>query len=1106
MGWQIRRLEAVKHFTTISYIDSATVTITAADPDGLQANQGFNVEVGSDAGQPATVTIFGLREVDDRTQAVDPSDVSGNISVLLDVQYNDETVTNVDLTLGDEVVSCRGASSDAASPAGVVPGVAESGGSVEIECFFDTDQVAGECMGMQLEPRFANGEHELGARITTSDGTTRDALATQMITLKNTNYVMIDHNPGSVSHIVGGVTFYGGPTTEDNVNTFDVCPVAFDGTMVGKIGLRGMTDTVQEDGDSYNDDLSFRTHRSGRYGEYNGVRRVDDEAPFTFTVLSSQNAYTEDRNADGHGGHWIIQDGTISDPDGLDISSKFMPGDMENDLTKIGPIYFDFASPRVSGDSEVTIEGASIMNVHYSGKRSTYDGRSQRFGVSGVTERGAGGVADVIAVGDCSVRANTDTGRDGAGTAFQAIVEDAAAVGDLPEDDPDAGNLSDDGGVQCYTAELQALRDRMGNSRSLSRVRIQSAEFFGVDKTAPEIDDVEPDEELVLMDAADLTFEVEDPELETGEAGSGFNGAATRAYWGTSWSNRYFRTGYGDATDPGNVIAEDGGVVTIETNTGVAAADREQRHVVNVEVRDNAVPPNLGNVSFAYTRDAKAPTVSLSKSQSDIGNVGTSTVTVSVGGTISDKNVIKRADLSIREKVGDATCMASTDLEAGTGKPVVRNKRDLENDTNSIVFDESFTLRAAEGDKTYCFWLATADVAVEANGRGTGNEKAYELGSFEVSWPAGTPPPPPGPTFKFHAAGAVTELDSLSVIEGASDSTYRVTLDRVPTGQTFPLAMTIDPSSRLVTTSVSAGTAGATAGQFGAATDTLTVTVTTNHDLDINSERRTLTHKAKDFDDTRFLVLVKDDDLMISANTSSLRENDDPAEVTLTVRAGLGAEIGAAVSVALAPRAGTTTTADDFVAGTWDVTIPAATRMKDTVVMVDAVDDAIQNEMNEAIQVQGPNSVTTTGAAYVMPAYIAIHDDDPDITLSVNHDEVNEDAGEVTVTITATAKRELAGITTVSLAAVASADGANNIDASTAEGTDYTLAPSPVILTFSGSTTATAEVTLTVTDDTTDEANETIVLWDSDGGAVVGSTDTPTVQPVTITIMDNDDS
>ena len=67
------------------------------------------------------------------------------------------------------------------------------------------------------------------------------------------------------------------------MNTFDVCPVAFDGTVVGKIGLRGMTDTMQ-DGNS----LSFRAHRSwSTYGEYYGVHAgFDDEAPFTFTAHS----------------------------------------------------------------------------------------------------------------------------------------------------------------------------------------------------------------------------------------------------------------------------------------------------------------------------------------------------------------------------------------------------------------------------------------------------------------------------------------------------------------------------------------------------------------------------------------------------------------------------------------------------------------------------------------------------------------------------------------------------------------------------------------------------------------------------------------------------
>ena len=1078
-----------------SYEILAAVTITAADPAGLQANQGFNVEVGQDGGQPATVTIFGLREVGDRNTSVDPSNVSGNVSVLLDVQYNDETVTGIDLTLGDEVISCRGTSSDAAAPAGVLPGIAESGGSVEVECFFDTDQVAGECVGMQLEPRFANGQHELGAQITTDDGNVRQALASQMITLKNSNYVMIDHNPGSVSNIVGGVTFYGGPTTEDNVNTFDVCPVAFDGTVVGKIGLKGMTDTVQEEGDPYNDNLSFRTHPSGDYGRYNGAQRIDDEAPFTFTVLSSQNALTEDRNADGHGGHWIIQDGTISDPAGLDISSKFVPGDPDNDLTKIGPIYFDFASPRVSGDSEVTIEGASIDTVFYSGKRGTYDGRSQRFGVSGVTERGAGGVADVIAVGDCSIGANTDTGRDGAGTAFQAIVEDAAAVGDLPEDDKDAGNLSDDGGVQCYTAELQALTDRMGNSRNLSRVRIQSAEFFGVDKTSPEVDDLVPDEELVLMDDAMLTFEVEDPELETGEDGSGFNGDATRAFWGTSWSNRYFRTGYGDADDPGDVITVDGDVVIIETNTGVTAADRQRRHVVNVEVRDRAVPPNLAGATFAYTRDGDGPGVTLSKSQSDIGSINTATVTVTVGGTISDANVIKTAELSIKEialEPAAEACKNADDLAAGRGNPVVRNLRDLENNTNQIVFDESFTLRQAEGTKRYCFWLASADVAVEANGRGPGNPGNYELGSFTVNWPAAPPPPPAGPTFEFTNVDG-TDIDgALEVTEGdATGTQYAVSLANTDADT---VAITLTPSAGVTVNPTTVNFPNPT----DPTADTVIVTVTTAHDTDIMADDGMVAHSATGFESASVAVQSNDDDFAISADVASI--NEDASATTVTAGTAPAAETTVTVAIGYPTGDAETTPAPPT---SVDVVIAAEMTSGEAEVEVDAIDDSVRDEVNDEISL-------TVGASaeqgvYYVPASIGITDDDPDITLSLDVTEVNEDAGTITVEITGTADAPVGGILNFSLGYAGSTASRGAVGSTVA--IDDFRTPEFVDLQFNArATTATATVTIEIVDDGTDESNETIRLDDADGAQVGGAGKTYTVSPVTLTIIDNDDT
>ena len=625
-------------------VGSAVVTMTASDGQAA-ASQGFGVTVTEESTiRPATVTIFGLREVDDRTNAVDPSDVSGNISVLLDVQYNDETVTNVDLTLGDEVISCRGASSDAASPIGL----ASAGAQVEIECFFDTDAVSGECVGMQLAPRFANGDHELGARITTADGTTRDALATQKVTLNNANYVMIDHNPGSVSLVVSGVTYYGGPSTEDNLNTFDVCPVAFDGTVVGSIGLRGMTDTDQGEG-AYGDDLSFRTHRPGRYGEYNGVRRVDSEPPFNWQVLSSQNALTEDRAMEGHGGHWIIQDGPILDPDGVDISDKFVPGDMENDLTKIeDAIYFDFASPRLGGEdapSEVLIGGAPVVaGRSYSDVRL---GRAQPVSVSNLTELGSGGVRgitdQVIAVGDCSVADNTDAGRLGAGTPFVAVVDDANVVGDIPEDDAVAGELSDDGGVDCYTAELQSLADPLGNSRSMTRVRIQTAGHFGVDRGRPVIDDQQPDEVLVLKAGSMLTFEVEDPDLETGEEGTGIAPAGIIAYAGPSYTRRTW--------DGSAQVDYSDGLVSVPTTVsrvrGGPAFD--MRHTVIVSVPDGASPSNRSATSFTFIRDTEDPEFVVSKSQSDIGFTNSPSVLASVGGVISDGSVIQKAELSIRK-------------------------------------------------------------------------------------------------------------------------------------------------------------------------------------------------------------------------------------------------------------------------------------------------------------------------------------------------------------------------------------------------------------------------------------------------------------------------
>ena len=1060
----------------------AVVTVTANDGSAA-VSQGFNVTVIDPSGTPATVALFGLRSVTDRNQSIDPTNVSGDVSVLVDVQWNDETPGSIDLTLGDQVISCRGTSADAASPVGL----ADSSGQVEVDCFFDTDDVMGECTGMQLAPLYANGEHELGARITTADGTVREALVSQMITLKNSNYVLIDYNPGGTSLVVSGVTYYGGPSSEDNLNTFDVCPVAYDGTVVGTIGLRGATTTPDANS------VSFLTHRSGRYGEYWGVRRNDSEPPFTFTALSSQNAGIEDIASDG-GGHMIIQDGTILDPDGLDITGQFVPGDMENDLTEIGPIYFDFWAPRLGGSdapSEVQIGGESVMaETYYSDVK---DRRAQALSVSNLTEAGSGGsrgiTSQVIAVGDCSVAANVDTGERGAGTAFVAIIDDANVVADIPEDDPVGGELSDDGGVDCYTAELQSLADPLSNSRSMTRTRIRAAAFFGVDRGAPVTDNEEPDEELVLKGGEMLTFDVEDPDLETGELGSGVKNAGIIAFSGPSLGRAYW-------VGSSLVSVDDEGRATIPSHVGRTSvvglsAGEDGRHTVTVWIPDNASPSNYGATSFTFVRDTKAPTFTVSSSQSDIGRTNSPTVVASVGGTISDATAIQKAELSIRKIAMDGSqlCSAGEELSEGRTGRVSRNKRDLENDANSITFDESFTIKAGTAPERYCFLLEVEDSAVESDGRGDGNENSYEVGSFSVDWPT-EPVALPDPTFEFKVADGTEELEDLDVDEGspAADNMYDVYLANVETEPTTesPLEVTISHPATLTVTPTTL--------TFDGSADSVQVSVESAHDLNITSEMMTLTHTATGYDDAALPVNVMDDDFAISASPSSVREDADAADVTVTVTAGSMSETVRTVSVTF--TAGTGTDAVDFTAiNSVDIEIAAMMTSGMAEVEVNAADDAEQDEANESIVVAAQNS--TEQGVYVAPAMIMILDDDPDVQLSANMTEVDEDAGTVTVELTATAASTVGGIVNFSLVLGGTAEGS---------GTDYTASPSPVALQIDGGqTTGTATVTLDIEDDPTDEPNETIVFADADGAEVGGGGKTYTIGSVTVTIMDNDD-
>lgn len=170
------------------------------------------------------------------------------------------------------------------------------------------------------------------------------------------------------------------------------------------------------------------------------------------------------------------------------------------------------------------------------------------------------------------------------------------------------------------------------------------------------------------------------------------------------------------------------------------------------------------------------------------------------------------------------------------------------------------------------------------------------------------------------------------------------------------------------------------------------------------------------------------------------------------------------------------------------------------------VDDDERDEKNDSIALTGTTPSSTEQGVYVKPASIMIRDDDPDVTLSLSQDEVNEHAGTVTVPITVTTDEQLGDILNFSLTLGGTASRG---DPGSTTATDDYRAPANVALQFNArqtTTTATATVTLAIVDDGTDEANKTIIFDDADGAQVGGAGKTYTVGPATLTLVDNDDT
>ena len=1059
----------------------AVITITASD-GSASVSQGFRIDVPTGP-KEATLVITRLLDAD-RNQISDPMGISGTIYAVLDVQSNDETWTDIALTLNGDTVTpvCRG-SADASADVSVGPGLAAAG-QVEIECALNTSAVEGECVGMPLMPKYANGEYELSAFLTTDADERRDVVASQPIALNNGNSVEIAFSAGSQNVLDRGVPIYGGPSGEGNMNTFHACPVSFDGTEVGKISLRALSTGADkamphQPGTS----LSFMAPTEMPEDDFNGDA-VDRESGdgFTWEANSEWNGTVEDEGPGGRE-HWVFVGEKIENAAGLDVSSDFATNNPH------GPYYFDFKAPEPGA---IHIGGADVAaGTHYSNKRYANKG-TNTIRLSSIADMGVGVDSStiMIGVGDGSAEANKYDSKtklpDRTMTPFEAAHTFAGAeqghVEALPEEDASCAG-ADSNGLGCYVAELMGLADHLGNAWMGGKTPaswLQTA-HFGVDKTAPELDDIEPDlTGLVFKAEPEMEFEVRNPDLESGDDGTDLTATAM---WGKDYD-----------LDAGVVKLPEVGIdATVDLDASVTA--EEGAKSVRVTVRDGARPPNSAGYTFGFTFDTTEPTYSIARTQADLNPGSATSVQVSVEGTVSDKGSnLEVAELRLLLAESAEVCYSGTleDLDAleglgadapedsimlrdavipsgdrlgGSGKN--KHMRELADGTaKSASLNSTFTIAAADpraGPETFCFRLDVEDVARTAGARAssTGNDMAYDVGSpFTVNWPDDRDPPTPTYNIVVPTAAVSAVEGSVGAADDAGTTDLDETVNEVavslggmnlPTGNTGAPAedvtVTITAVSPLsvdtdLATDGNQNTLTFTPADFG---DDQMVYISVGHDLNTMTETRSISLAATS-DDANYdgvtatlMVETDDDDITLSVAGASIDEDAGNTPVVITAIAGSAHDSARVLTIAVGggttDGVGTDFSNDAGGTSATSITIPKGmTESAGTDTLhLSATDDAIPDE-SEALTVTatalsyGAQSGITLGesAVHVIAADIPIIDMDPDMTLSISTPDgtsVAEGPGSASMDVTVTFRRGAVAPGIMSITVAASTDG-----------------------------------------------------------------------------------
>ena len=854
------------------------------------------------------------------------------------------------------------------------------------------------------------------------------------------------------------------------MNSFSACPVSYRGTTVGELSFLSVLTNRNQAPIADGTPLSFR------------VSKDDDgktikAPPFTWHLKSENNADVENTADDEY---WVGTTGDVKDDGGVLVTEQFGLGFLDH------PLQFDFKAPTATA---VHINKAAVAagTSFSAGSAKSPVGLS----VDGAADMGVGvdTKMTMIAVGDCAMNEADPKKVDRTKVGFKAIdgYGNVKLISALAEEDAVRNPDDDKSDVDCYVAELAQLKDRLGNAWMGNGTAKAPADWlqtanFGVDMTKPVMSEADPDNDMVFSAFPTLTFDVDNPDLASGDDSGDLTGTA-----------KIGKESVGTVTFDGRDDREG----TVKLDATAKALEKEGAKAVVVTVSDGATPANTASHTYKFAWDKTPATLTISRSQGSVDVPSADAVSVSVAGTLSDQSEIEKAALRLLLKSRDgeaSTCAAATDTLPT--KRLARHKRNLENGTNSIAFDETFTIKgpggaAGSGPEDFCFVLSTEDVAVEADGKGDGNEKDFVASDFTVTWPAG-PPVPTTPTFAFttrttagdpSTGAAVTE--ALTVAEGQFVD-YWVSLKDVETAPTdeAPLTVTITPQPGITVTPATL--------TFNATNnDSLQVTATAVHDRDMVTETITVNHTAEGYTAAAIMVKSADDDFSISVNKSSIEEDDPAATVEVTVTAATATDASRDVDVTFAEADGADS--GEFTATDVTVTIAAGKTSGKAETSVDALADIAQDEAGESIEVRV--AASNPAGVYYAPAKIAIVDNDPDFTLSLSQTEVGEGDGTVTITLTATGTTGVNEQTTFVLALVGTA--------TFGQGNDYEGPASVNMELDVGETTATATVTLTINDDADAEGNETIVFQDTDGA---GINPILSIQPATLTIKDNDGS